>query len=137
MLSEKDRREYKQGIYDLYSEVGTTKLEFHPIDPNFEPNIYGDVDDVTYLPPITGLVGVIDFKGDTQNPIDPIPLDNKVIAQIELPILTLEKANLDPFSMITGQFKFLDTTFNVIDVTPNGLFTDFYTSYNFKVEMIK
>lgn len=136
MLSQKDRQAFKQGIYDLYSEVGTTQLIFHPLHPNLDSSddIYGEKAPI-YLDPIK-LIGVISPSEPIGNTLDPIPTMGISMFDVDIPILSLEKANLDPYSMIDGQFEFDTRMYKVIHVVPQGMFTDFYSNYKFKTQML-
>lgn len=135
MLSEKDRREYKQGIYDLYSEVGTTLIKYYPNYPNnSDDDLYGEKEDI-YIEPIF-LVGVIESHNPTNNTLDPMATMGINLFDFDIPILSLEKANLDAYTMLKGQFEFDSKRYNILDVTPEGMFTDFYTTFKFKARMI-
>lgn len=135
MLSEKDRKEYKQGIYDLYSEVGTTKIKYYADYPNnSDDDLYGEKENM-YVNPIF-LVGVIEPLEPTNNTLDPIATMGINLFTFDIPILSLEKQNLDAYSMLKGQFEFEDKMYNILDVTPEGMFTDFYTTFKFKARMI-
>lgn len=135
MLSEKDRREYKQGIYDLYSEVGTTLIKYYPNYPNnSDDDLYGEKEDI-YIEPIF-LVGVIEPHDPTNNTLDPMATMGINLFDFDIPILSLEKANLDAYTMLKGQFEFENKRYNILDVTPEGMFTDFYTTFKFKARMI-
>lgn len=134
MLSEKDRREYKQGIYDLYSEVGTTKILYYPLAPVDTDDIYSENED-SYLDPIS-LVGVIDTNNPVSNTLDNIPNMGINNLYFDIPILSFEKHKLDPYSMLKGYFEFDNIKYQILDVVPQGMFTDFYTTYKFKVEQL-
>lgn len=135
MLSEKDRREYKKGIYDLYSEVGTTKIEYYSnYSDNLEEDLYGEQEYV-YTNPVL-LVGVIEPIEPTPDALNPIPTMGLNYFTFDIPILSLENNNLDAYAMLKGRFKFDNKMYNILDVTPEGMFTDFYTTFKFKVQMI-
>lgn len=137
MLSEKDRQEYKQGIYDLYCEVGTTKIKYYPNyqnTANTEQDIYGE-NDVIYSKPLN-LVGNITPLEPTANSLDPSPLMGVNIFNFIIPILSLEKHNLDPYKMTLGLFEFNNQKYKVLDVVPQGMFTDFFSEFKFSCEMV-
>lgn len=134
MLSEKDRRDYKKGIQDIYIELGTTKIKYYPLNPRNEDDIYEEETE-SYGEPIN-LIADIEAKDPLENAIDPIPSMGVVIYVIDIPILCLEEKELDPFSMITGKFEFEGQEYKIVDVIPDGLFTDFYTSYKFQCQII-
>ena len=136
MLSEKDRREYKQGIYDLYSEVGTTLIKYYPDYPNNsdDDDLYGEKENI-YIEPIS-LVGVIEPLDPASNTLDPMATMGINLFTFDIPILSLEKANLEAYNMLKGHFEFENKRYNILDVTPEGMFTDFYTTFKFKARMI-
>lgn len=133
MLSEKDRQEYKQGIYDLYCEVGTTKLIYYPIDQDIKDDLYND-SELVYGEPIllTGVISPLDPTTD----VNPIPTMGSNIFNFDIPILSLELEKLDPYTMLKGKFEFDSVTYQILDVTPQGMFTDFYTTYKFKAQVL-
>lgn len=139
MLSAKTIREYKQGMYDLYSEVGSTKIKYFPLIVNKSPeDIYGDIynePEVSYAEPIY-LVGTITPLMPTEDPLLYAVSKDKEIYNIDIVGLSLEKNSLDPFEMTKGQFGFDNQIYTVNKVTPKGMFTDFYTSFVFECERI-
>lgn len=135
MLSEKTRREYKQGMYDLYAEVGTTKIEYYALIVSDEEDIYNEPTSTYSEEPIY-LVGTINPLSPTSDPTLYAINKDKEIYMIDVIGLSLENNSLDPYKMITGKFKFENQTYTINKVTPKGMFTDFYTSYEFECERI-
>ena len=137
MLTDKDKQEYKQGMYDLYVEVGATNILYHALKPSTEPpDIYGEVVNVEYLPPVS-LVGTITPLQPTEDPTMYATKIDKLIMKFDIIGLALEKHNLNPYDMITGYFEFDNMKYTINKVTPKGMFTDFYTSYEFITEVVK
>lgn len=135
MLSEKDRREYKKGIYDLYYEVGTTKIKYYPDHPNTsDDDLYGEKEEA-FVNPIS-LVGVIKPLDPSDNALDPMPTMGLNLFTFDIPVYSLEKENLDAYNMLRGQFEFDNKRYNILDVTPEGMFTDFYSTFKFKARML-
>lgn len=135
MLSEKTRREYKQGMFDLYSEVGTTKIEYYALIVSEEEDIYNEPTSTLAKDPIY-LVGTITPLTPSLDPTLYAINRDKEIYNFDIIGLSLEKNLLDPFKMITGKFKFENQTYTINKVTPKGMFTDFFTSYEFECERI-
>ena len=50
---------------------------------------------------------------------------------IEIPLLVIEKNGLDPYAMDSGYFVYENRTYEVMYVTPEGLFAQMYSSFNF------
>ena len=136
MLPEKDRQEYKEAMYELYVEVGTTKILFHELNLlNSEEDIYMEREK-TYKEPVN-LVGVISpYQPSTDGLMFATNID-KVLLKFDIIGLSLEKNNLNPYDMTTGLFEFEDKKYSITKVTPKGMFTDFYTSYEFVGELIQ
>lgn len=135
MLSDKDKKEYKEGMYDLYSEVGTTKILYYALTIPTEPlDVYQEVDKV-YLPPVS-LVGTISPLQPTEDPVMYASNVDKLIMKFDIIGLSLENHNLNPYDMLTGYFEFDGLKYTINKVTPKGMFTDFYTSYEFITEVI-
>lgn len=135
MLPEKDRKEYKQGMYDLYVEVGTTKILYYALDEDPESeNIYLEKEK-TYKEPIN-LVGVIIPYQPSEDGVMYATNIDKVLLKFDIIGLSIEKTSLNPYEMITGLFEFEGKKYSIVKMTPKGLFTDFYTSYEFVGELI-
>lgn len=135
MLSEKDRKEYKKSVHEMYSEVGTTKIEYYSQTASNEEDLYGELDANFSDTPLM-LVGVIEPIEPTPDALNPIPNMGLNYFTFDIPTLSLENHNLDPYTMLKGLFRFDNRMYNILDVTPEGMFTDFYTTFKFKVQML-
>lgn len=136
MLSEKVKRDYKESMYELYAEVGTTKILYYALDKNSQvDDIYGEIEKV-YLPPIN-LVGTITPLQPTEDPTMFASNIDTTILKFDIIGLSLENNNLNPNEMLTGYFEFDGVKHTINKVTPKGLFTDFFTSYEFVTEVVK
>ena len=72
----------------------------------------------------------------TPDSLDTIPTMGLNLFNFDIPIYSLEQNNLDAYKMLQGQFEFNNKKYAILDVTPQGLFTDFFTSYKFKARML-
>lgn len=137
MLSQKDRQEYKKAMYDLYVEVGTTLIKYYQLqDPlDGEIDIYQESSKV-YSEPIQ-LVGTISPLQPTEDPVMYATNKDALIMKFDIIGLALEMNELNPYKMTTGYFEFDDTKYTINKVTPKGMFTDFYTSFEFITEVVE
>lgn len=136
MLSNRDKLEYKKGMYDLYSAVGTTKILYYALKNPTEPlDIYQEATK-EYLPPVN-LVGTISPLQPTEDPVMFASNIDRLVMKFDITGLALENNNLNPYDMTSGYFEFDGMKYTINKVTPKGMFTDFYTSYEFITEVVK
>lgn len=135
MLPEKDRREYKKGIYDLYEEIGTP-IKYFPLNlKNSNINIYNEVESEKEYGKEVKLVATVVVNMISQDENQPVKQQSEELYDVDVPILALENNKLDPKLMLGGKFLYKDITLNILDFRREGMFTDFFTTVKFRCEV--
>lgn len=140
-LSEKDLKQYHQGMYDIDYILGTTKILFYPfINPTPE-SLYNEKKRAKYGDPIhlTGRVSVTSVEAPYK--------DSNIktsITTVNIPNLAFTKYTyvegdeardhppLDPHSLTNGVFYIEGKKYEIRDCNPEGLFADTFTSYKYE-----
>lgn len=139
-MTEQEILEYKQGILEVYTETGTTQLEYYARlnpKPTTDDDIYGEYNEEEgYAQEPVMLVADIQLNNQAEDTLNKVPLSTITTYIVDIPILCLENNNLDPYIMCTGRFKYKGKDFTILDVMPDGLLADTFTSYKFIAERV-
>lgn len=129
-LDSATKKAYKEGINTLFETLGT-QVEFY-FRNNEESNldIYGDYIDEKSKEAYV-LTATIKHKALDNNNFDLKKQGHTDEVNIEIPLLVIEKNGLDPYAMDSGYFVYENRTYEVMYVTPEGLFAQMYSSFNF------
>ena len=134
MLSEIDKLEYKKGVYEAYLLLGAP-VKYFEVEINNSDDLYGENENNYTNEPIELMADIQPFD-PTPDSLDTIPTMGLNLFNFDIPVYSLEQNNLDAYKMLQGQFEFNNKKYAILDVTPQGLFTDFFTSYKFKARML-
>ena len=133
-LSETDRNAYKEGMLELYSELGSTLIEYYEPSSSKEDDFYGEEETLdTYVCNLTGFVKTFKVEEDLSIGVN---VQDKELFVIDIALLSLEQKELNPYDMYKGKFKFHNRFYTVLRIIPKNPFSDFYTSYEFICEVI-
>lgn len=129
-----DLRDFQEGIKEVFQELGTDKVLFYPLDTSSPRSIYKEDKDKKYLEPIP-LIGLPKYS----NQSDTLNTGNSLrhpYLDIEVPLLVIQEAELTIPMINQGKIEFLDTTYQVYEVQPNGFFLGDYSSYTIKCKKV-
>lgn len=133
-LSIEDRNSYKEGMLELYSELGSTLIEYYEPSSSKEDDFYGEEETIdTFICNLTGFVKAYKIENDSSIGIN---AQDKELYAIDIVLLSLEENELNPIEMYKGKFKYHNRFYSILRVAPKNPFSDFYTSYEFICEVV-
>ena len=130
----KDLKDFQDGLYELYKELGSDKLFYYPLTPYTKPNIYGESLDKTYEEPIQ-LVGSIEplTAKDTSNyTLDTLSSNLRGCLTVTIPYKCVQEIGIEDMKELDkGRLEINSKMYDIVLVTMEGTFLGQYSTCKF------
>jgi hypothetical protein len=138
-LSDEDKLDLKQAVYEVYDELFSHSIDFIPFDvENNDTDLYEERKYKNYLDPIP-LIGGVKIESGEET-LQPTGVKVQYDAKFEIPVLELEtKEVLDLGEEVISKsrMKYQGITYSIVNFEPTNMVADIFLMYKITAKRVE